>query len=93
MARIDPGAYALAAEAVWLADQRRQANAIACPVLVLCGSEDRITPPHLSEELKELISGAGLVEIAGAGHLPNLEQPAVFDRVLRAFLSEVEGKS
>jgi 3-oxoadipate enol-lactonase len=93
MARIDPGAYALAAEAVWLADQRRQANAIACPVLVLCGSEDRITPPHLSEELKALIPGAGLVEIAGAGHLPNLEQPAVFDRVLRAFLSEVEGKS
>ena len=93
MAGIDPAAYALAAEAVWLADQRREAAAIACPALVLCGSEDRITPPSLSEELKLLIPGAGLVEIAGAGHLPNLEQPAVFDRVVAAFLSEVEGKA
>jgi 3-oxoadipate enol-lactonase len=92
MAAIDPAAYALAAEAVWLADQRREAAAIACPALILCGSADRITPPVLSEELKELIPGAGLVEIAHAGHLPNLEQPATFDRVISAFLSEVEGK-
>jgi 3-oxoadipate enol-lactonase len=75
---------------VWLADQREEAAAIACPTLVLCGSEDRITPPHLSEELKSLVPGAGMVEIAGAGHLANLEQPLVFNRVLRAFLSEVE---
>jgi 3-oxoadipate enol-lactonase len=93
MAAIDPAAYFLAAEAVWLADQRREAAAIACPALIMCGSADRITPPSLSEELKELVSGAGLVEIAGAGHLPNLEQPAVFNRVVAAFLSEVEGKS
>jgi 3-oxoadipate enol-lactonase len=90
MARIDPAAYALAAEAVWLADQRDAAATITCPTLILCGSDDRITPPSLSEELKALIPHAGLVEIAGAGHLPNLEQPAVFNRVLDAFLSEVE---
>jgi pimeloyl-ACP methyl ester carboxylesterase len=33
---------------------------------------------------------AGLIEIAGAGHLPNLEQPAIFNRVIAAFLSELE---
>jgi len=93
MARIDPGAYALAAHAVWLADQRREAAAISCPTLVLCGSSDRITPPALSEELKHIIPGAGLVEIAGAGHLPNLEQPATFDRVVAAFLSEADEKA
>jgi 3-oxoadipate enol-lactonase len=90
MAGIDPATYALAAEAVWLADQRDVAASINCPTLIMCGIEDRITPPGLSEELKALIPGSGLVEIAGAGHLPNLEQPAVFNRVLRAFLSEVE---
>lgn len=92
MARIDPAAYALAAEAVWLADQRLEAASVRCPTLILCGSSDQITPAALSEELKELIPGAGMVEIAGAGHLPNLEQPAVFDRVLSAFLSEVDGQ-
>jgi 3-oxoadipate enol-lactonase len=90
MSRIDPAAYARAAEAVWLADQRREAAEVSCPALILYGSEDRITPPALSEELKALIPHAGLIEIAGAGHLPNLEQPSIFNRVLAAFLADVE---
>lgn len=90
MSRIDPAAYARASEAVWLADQRREAAAVACPTLILYGSEDCITPPALSEELKELIPHAGLIEITGAGHLPNLEQPAIFNRVLAGFLAGVE---
>lgn len=90
MARIDPVAYALGAEAVWLADQREQVAAISCPTLILCGSEDRITPPSLSEDLKDRITHAALVEIAGAGHLTNLEQPAIFNRVVDAFLAEAE---
>jgi 3-oxoadipate enol-lactonase len=93
MARIDPAAYAVAAEAVWLADQRREAAAVACPTLILYGSADRITPPALSEELKLLIPHAALVEIMAAGHLPNLEQPGIFNRVLAAFLSDVERKA
>jgi 3-oxoadipate enol-lactonase len=93
MARIDPAAYALAAEAVWLADQRRKAAAVTCPALILFGSQDRITPPALSEELKSLIPHAGLIEIAGAGHLPNIEQPDIFNRVVAAFLSEVDWKT
>lgn len=88
MSRIDPVAYARAAEAVWLADQQVEAAAISCPTLILHGSEDRITPPTLSEELKSLIPHAGLVEITGAGHLPNMEQPLIFNRVLAAFLSD-----
>lgn len=90
MSRIDPATYARAAEAVWLADQRGTAAAVSCPTLILYGSEDRITPPALSEELKSLIPHAGLIEITGAGHLPNLEQPAIFNRVLAAFLADVE---
>ena len=90
MSRIDPAAYALGAAAVWLADQRERAAAVRCPALILCGSEDRITPPPLSEQLKDLIPHAALVEIAGAGHLANLEQPAIFNRVLERFLAGTE---
>jgi 3-oxoadipate enol-lactonase len=92
MSRIDPAAYALAAAAVWLADQRAEAAAIAHPTLILHGSEDHITPAALSDELKTLIPHAALVEITGAGHLPNLEQPAIFNRVLASFLSGLEEK-
>ncbi|WP_300973028.1 alpha/beta fold hydrolase [Sphingomonas sp. LHG3406-1] len=90
MSRIDPAAYALGAAAVWLADQRAEVAAIEAPTLILCGSEDRVTPPALSDALKTLIPHAGLIEIAGAGHLPNMEQPAIFNRVLAAFLSDVD---
>lgn len=90
MAAIDPAAYALGAASVWLADQRERASRIACPTLILCGSEDSITPPALSDQLKQLIPHATLVEIAGASHLSNLDQPAIFNRVLETFFAGVD---
>ena len=90
MAAIDPEAYRIGAEAVWLADQRDEARAIGVPSLVLCGSEDRITPPALSEELAGLIPGARLEWIGDAGHLSNAEQPAAFNAAVERFLAEAE---
>lgn len=93
MAAIDPGAYRIGAEAVWLADQRDRAAAIDVPVLVMCGTEDRITPPDLSVELAALIPGASLVMIEGAGHLANAEQPEAFNTAIDQFLAEIEQDS
>jgi 3-oxoadipate enol-lactonase len=93
MAAIDPQAYRLGAEAVWLADQRERAAAIRVPALVVCGDEDRITPPALSEALAALIPDARLEMIARSGHLANAEQPAAFNAAIDRFLSEVEQKT
>ena len=90
MARIDPAAYRIGAEAVWLADQRERAAAISVPTLVLCGEEDRVTPPGLSRELADLIHGARLELIAGVGHLSNLERAAAFNALVDEFLAGVE---
>lgn len=90
MAAIDPEAYRIGAEAVWLADQRARAQAIGVPTLVLCGTEDAITPPALSEELAGLIPAAKLELIAAAGHLANAEQPAAFNAAIDRFLTDVE---
>lgn len=90
MSRIDPAAYALGAEAVWLADQADRARAIRVPTLVLVGEEDRITPPDLSRQLAAMVPRSKLAVIAGAGHLANLEQPAAFNREVASFLSEIE---
>ena len=90
MAAIEPEAYALGAKAVWLADQRDRAGTIEAPTLVLCGDEDRITPPALSEELASLVPGARLEIIATAGHLTNAEQPAAFNAAIDRFLSELD---
>lgn len=90
MARIDPAAYRIGAEAVWLADQRDRAAAIDVPTLVLCGEADKITPPALSEELARLVPGAKLAIIPGAGHISNLERPAEFDAHVEGFIAQAE---
>ena len=90
MAAIDPDAYVIGARAVWLAEQQERAADIRAPTLVLCGEEDRITPPALSEELAGLIPGARLELIPASGHLANAEQPEAFNAAIDRFLAEVE---
>jgi 3-oxoadipate enol-lactonase len=90
MARIDPEAFRIGAEAVWLADQRDRAAAIGVPTIVICGDHDTVTPPDLSYELGSLISGSTVAMIEGAGHLGNLEKAAVFNRLVEDFIAKVE---
>jgi 3-oxoadipate enol-lactonase len=93
MARIEPAAYRIGAKAVWLADQRDRAADIRVPTLVLCGAEDRITPPALSNALAKLIPGAHCDVIERAGHLSNLEQPAEFNALVGAFIRGVDSRN
>jgi len=93
MAAITPEAYRVGARAVWLADQRERAAVIRVPTLVLCGDEDAITPPVLSEELASLIPGAKLQIIEGASHIANLDKPAEFNAAIDDFLSAVEAEA
>ena len=88
MAAIDPAAFRIGAEAVWLADQRNRAAAIHVPTLVICGDGDTVTPPALSYELGSLISGAHVAMIEAAGHLGNLEKPGAFNRLVADFVAE-----
>ena len=86
-------AYLIGAEAVWLANQSDRAGQIRVPTLVLCGSEDKVTPPALSRELTHLIPGARYEEIGRSGHLSNLEQPEAFNTLVGAFIRGVDSRS
>ena len=90
MARIDPAAYRIGAEAVWLSDQCERIREIAVPTLVICGTEDMPTPPTLSEDLHALIPESRLEMIDRAGHLTNLEQPEEFNRLVEEFIQDVD---
>ena len=59
---------------------------IHCPVQILVGDEDAITPPALSEQMHRDIPGSELAVIAGAGHMSNMEQPRLFNNALARFL-------
>lgn len=61
-------------------------GSVNVPTLVICGTEDSVTPPELSRAIAEGVKGARIAWIEGAGHLSNLENPPQFNRVLREFL-------
>jgi 3-oxoadipate enol-lactonase len=60
--------------------------AITCPVLILVGSEDKVTPIEAARKMHELVPGSHLQTIEGAGHVSNLENPETFNTALEAFL-------
>ena len=93
MARIDPAAYRIGAEAVWLADQRERASAVRVPTLVVCGDQDHVTPPALSRELMKLIPGSHYEAVVGAGHISNIERPQEFNTLVGAFVRGVDSHS
>lgn len=70
------------------ADHRAALAQLRVPALVMCGREDRITPPELSIELAGLIPGARLEWIENAGHMSPMEQPARVAALLRTLLQD-----
>ena len=66
------------------ADSRPLLGAIACPVLVLVGDGDQLTPPELAREIAAAIPSAELEIVRECGHLSTFEQP---EAVTAALLS------
>jgi 3-oxoadipate enol-lactonase len=54
--------------------------------LVIVGTADEAAPPADARALHALLPDAELVELPGAGHLANLEQPDRFETLVLAFL-------
>jgi len=65
------------------ADQRQHLPGLALPVQVVGATADPVTPLALSEELAQMIPGARLDLIEGAGHLVPFEHPARLAALLR----------
>lgn len=64
---------------------------IEIPTLILCGSDDAVTPLKQSEAMHKEISASVLVVIHRAGHVSNLEQPDIFNQHLLDFLASLNG--
>jgi pimeloyl-ACP methyl ester carboxylesterase len=60
---------------------------LTCPVLVLCGRHDVLTPPALHREMAALMPQADLVVVEDSGHMSPMEQPAAVTRAMRQWLS------
>jgi 3-oxoadipate enol-lactonase len=64
-------------------------SSLRLPTLGIAGAEDGSTPPDLVRETVDLIPGSQFHLIRKAGHLPCVEQPEEYARVLSDFLRQV----
>lgn len=81
--------YAGCSAAIAGTDFYTPTSGLRLPTLGIAGSEDGSTPPDLVRETVDLIPGARFELIRGAGHLPCVEAPEEFARILNAFIAEV----
>ena len=63
---------------------RELCRRIACPVLVIHGTDDAIRPFIVGEELAE-VTGGDLVALEGSGHCPHARDPVRVNLLLRDF--------
>jgi pimeloyl-ACP methyl ester carboxylesterase len=59
---------------------------VKVPTLLVHGAEDRLVPAGWAERAHGLIKDSKLELIRGCGHLPPVEQPELFNRLIRNFL-------
>jgi pimeloyl-ACP methyl ester carboxylesterase len=57
------------------------------PTLLLWGTRDRIVPRGCIDAYRAAIKDARVALVEGAGHRPEIENPAEFDRLVREFLA------
>jgi len=57
------------------------------PTLLIWGTQDKVVPRGCIDGYRTAIPAAQVAEIEGAGHRPEIENIAEFDRVVRKFLS------
>lgn len=80
--------YAANCAAVRDADFRTQLSLIKVPTLVICGTDDAVTPPSAGRFIQDHVAGAEYAQFYAA-HLSNVQAGAAFsDRVLEFLLSD-----
>ena len=70
-------------------DRLSEISSIKQPTLVICGSEDIMTPPKYSQFLAENLQRATLRIIEGAGHMVMVENPFKTNAAILKFLSSI----
>ncbi len=68
-------------------DMTKDMQRLMKPVLLICGSEDTITPPAVMKSMEKILLQGHLLVVSDAGHLVPLEAPEVFHETVRSFLA------
>ena len=63
---------------------------IQIPVLILAGKDDQIIPIDEAQAMNDLLPDSRLEIIEDAGHLLNMEQPEMYNRIVREFIVSLD---
>lgn len=80
--------YAGCSAAIGGTDFYTPTSGLRLPTLGIAGDQDGATPPDLVRETVDLIPGSQFHLMKGAGHLPCVENPEEYARVLSKFLAD-----
>ena len=69
-------------------DARQHLPLCACPVLVLCGDSDQLTPPECSQEIADLVAHAELLWLGRCGHMLTMEHPQAVAAAMQRWLQQ-----
>jgi 3-oxoadipate enol-lactonase len=86
VAATSPDGYCGCVAALSRFDFTRELPNVRVPALVLYGEEDRATSHEENQRLASLIPGGRFIAFPGARHLPNVETPDRFNRILMEWL-------
>lgn len=73
-------------------DLRVGLAAVECPVTVVVGERDRLTPPRQAREIVRHVQGAELVVIPDAGHQLPFEAPRQLAKIIKAAAAAASGE-
>lgn len=88
LAAVRPDSYTKALEATMTYDRMADLERFDVPTLLIFGADDPLTTPELGRRMHARIKDSTFVEIAGAGHMSNIENPEAFNDALLTFLSQ-----
>ena len=69
-------------------DTTNSLSQINIPTLVICGSEDKLTPPAVMTEMAGKINNSKFVLVEGAGHMAPVEKAEFVTSTIKKFLFE-----
>jgi len=69
-------------------DFRDRLARVRAPALVICGAWDPIIGPRWSRALEVSLPNSRLVQFRDSAHMPHIEEPAAFGRIVTDFLAQ-----
>ena len=67
-------------------DTTESLSNINLPVLIICGSEDKLSPPDVMKSIADKIPNANFILVEGAGHMTPIENPRTVNKAIKDFL-------